>query len=112
MASGKRDFEMDRKRARDIDELVKLIKEEYLPELVLLFGSRARGDNLITSDYDIIVVSKKFIGVPFLTRLFLMQDLWDGERHLDALCYTPEEYERKKQQMGTVQQASIEGVTL
>ncbi|KYC51634.1 MAG: Nucleotidyltransferase domain protein [Candidatus Methanofastidiosum methylothiophilum] len=103
---------MDRKRARSLEELVELIKKEYSPELILLFGSRARGDNLITSDYDIIVVSKKFIGIPFLTRLFLMQDLWDGERHLDALCYTPEEYERKKQQMGTVQQASIEGVPL
>ncbi|MCC7573623.1 MAG: nucleotidyltransferase domain-containing protein [Candidatus Methanofastidiosum sp.] len=103
---------MDRKRARTLEDLVKQIKEKYSPELVLLFGSRARGDNLITSDYDLIVVSKNFIGIPFLTRLFLMQDLWDGERHLDALCYTPEEFERKKQQMGTVQQASIEGIAL
>jgi len=103
---------MDRKRARNLEELVKLIKDEYSPELVLLFGSRARGDNFVTSDYDVIVVSKKFDGVPFLTRLFLMQDLWDGERHLDALCYTPDEYERKKNQIGTVQQASVEGIVL
>lgn len=103
---------MDRKRAKTLEELVKMIKEEHSPELVLLFGSRARGDHLLTSDYNLIVVSEKFKGVHFLTRMFYIQDLWDGELRLDAFCYTPEEYERKKQQMGTVQNASIEGVEL
>ncbi|MCX8042481.1 MAG: nucleotidyltransferase domain-containing protein [Thermodesulfobacteriaceae bacterium] len=30
------------------------------PELVILFGSRARGDYLKSSDYDLIIVSKHF----------------------------------------------------
>ena len=69
---------MDRERAETLDDLVRLIKNEFNTELVLLFGSRARGDNLIESDYDIIIVSKDFEGINFIKRMGLVQDLWDG----------------------------------
>jgi hypothetical protein len=41
-------------------------KQLYEPELVLAFGSRARGDALEESDLDLIVVSARFRDTPFL----------------------------------------------
>jgi len=103
---------MDRERAETLDDLVRLIKNEFNTELVLLFGSRARGDNLIESDYDIIIVSKDFEGINFIKRMGLVQDLWGGIYRLQAFCYTPEEFERKRNDIGTVQEACKEGIVL
>lgn len=103
---------MGRERAENLDDLVRLIKNEFNTELVLLFGSRARGDNLIESDYDIIIVSKDFEGINFIKRMGLVQDLWDGIYRLEAFCYTPEEFERKRNEIGTVQEACKEGIAL
>lgn len=103
---------LDRKRAETLDDLVILIKENFNTELVLLFGSRARGDNLIESDYDIIIVSKDFEGINFIKRMGMVQDLWDGLYRLEAFCYTPEEFERKRNQIGTIQEACKEGIAL
>lgn len=41
---------------RDATEIIKRIAE---PIRIVLFGSRARGDNTASSDYDILIVTKK-----------------------------------------------------
>lgn len=38
-----------------IIEKIKIISDKYLISKILLFGSRARGDNTLTSDIDIVV---------------------------------------------------------
>ena len=81
----------------------------YQPGKVLLFGSRARGDFLKTSDYDILVISKQFEGVPFLERLASMQKLWDGKQHADIFAYTPEEIKRLRKRSTLVRTALKEG---
>lgn len=95
-----------------LDEFIKILKTTIKPEKVILFGSRARGDNLKTSDYDIIIVSKYFENVPFLRRMRKIYDLWNKKEHLDVLCYTPEEFERKRKEIGTVRKAVEEGIVL
>jgi predicted nucleotidyltransferase len=45
------------------------VEQKFSPERVILFGSRARGDHLQDSDYDIIVVSRHFEDSHFLDRL-------------------------------------------
>ncbi len=107
--------------AQTSDERVDLFRTVYLPRLieryrptrVLLFGSRARGTALArTSDLDLIVVSEDFEGVPFLQRL--SQVLWTLRTPfpVEVLCYTQEEYDRKKVEIGIVQVASREGLDL
>lgn len=81
-------------------------------EQMILFGSRARGDALVDSDYDIILVSPDFLGVHFIDRMAQALAFWDAPYDLDVICYTPEEFERKKRQIGTVQEAVREGVAL
>jgi hypothetical protein len=95
-----------------IDRFLAAIKEKYTPEKVLLFGSRARGDNLIDSDVDMIIVSRKFEGVNWLERIRDVSVYWDGLVPLEPICYTPAEFEEKKNMIGIVREAVREGVEL
>jgi hypothetical protein len=97
-------------RAAPIKEFLTRVKERFAPEFIILFGSRARGSELKESDFDILVVSKKFEGVHFLERIFMLYQLWDYDYDLDILGYTPEEFERKGKEIGLVRQATKEGV--
>lgn len=91
--------------------LSKLI-DSYHPSHVLLFGSRARGTPLKESDLDLLVVSESFEGIPFIQRT--QHILWTLRVPfpIEVLCYTPEEYERKRKEIGIIQLASQEGVDL
>ncbi len=41
---------------RKLDELVRRLRDAYVPERIYLFGSKARGDAGPDSDYDILIV--------------------------------------------------------
>ena len=69
------------------------IKDKFTPERVYLFGSRARGEELVQSDLDIIIVSKKFCGIRFMDRITEVLKLIDPPVGIDLLCYTPQEFE-------------------
>lgn len=68
------------------------LKRRYQPSLVLLFGSRARGEALAESDLDLLIVSDRFRGVPFLRRISSLLTELDIPFAVDLLCYTPEEF--------------------
>ena len=88
------------------------LKRLYRPAMVLVFGSRARGDALAESDLDLLVVSERFRGVPFVERASrLLTDL-DLDIPAEVLCYTPEELARKGQELGIVSLALEEGLRL
>jgi len=94
----------------EIKEFLTRVEQRFRPEKIILFGSRARGDHLKDSDYDIIVVSRYFEGCHFLDRLALLFELWDYEFGLDILAYTPEEFEEKKAGLGVVGEAAKKGI--
>ena len=96
--------------ARIADFMAK-VRGRFRIEQALLFGSRARGDELVDSDYDVILVSPDFQGVFFSQRSALMYDFWTHwPLEIEPLCYTPEEFETKKKQIGLVSEAVREGV--
>jgi predicted nucleotidyltransferase len=78
----------------------------------ILFGSRAREDHLFESDVDLVLISPDFRDMPFRARLAAALEGWTADVDLEVLCYTPEEFERKRQDPGIVQQAAREGVDL
>ncbi|MBI4279284.1 MAG: nucleotidyltransferase domain-containing protein [Armatimonadetes bacterium] len=78
----------------------------------ILFGSRARGDELVDSDYDLVLVSPAFDGMDWSDRIRAMQDLWDLDVGLESLCYTPREFARKAAEISTVAEAVREGRTV
>jgi hypothetical protein len=90
----------------------RLAKKKIPVQFLLLFGSRARGDARADSDYDLIVVSKHFANIPWLKRSLPCYDAWDYNTGADILCYTPEEYERKKKGLNVVSIAAAEGVEI
>jgi len=78
-------------------EALPLIIREVHPEKVFAFGSRARGTATEESDLDIIIISKSFRDIPFLQRMPMILNRVQFAKHVDYLCYTPEEFRRVKQ---------------
>ena len=85
------------------------IRKAFAPEEVWAFGSRVRGDAMEESDLDVLIVSRKFEGIPWPNRsavVFLAARIRDS---LEILCYTPSEFQEKRQEIGIVQAAVEEG---
>ena len=79
---------------------------------MILFGSRARNEHLLESDVDVLIVSDRFANVKWPRRVGDVAELWDGLVALEPLCYTPEEFEEKCQQIGIVREAVSQGIEL
>jgi len=79
-------------------EILPQIIKEYNPEKILLFGSRVKGESDEDSDLDIIVISDSFNKIPFINRMSHLLKKFRFQKHVDYLCYTPEEFERLKNQ--------------
>ena len=81
---------------RFVADYLPRLKHNYQPQLVLVFGPRSRGEALAESDLDLIIASRRFRGVSFLERASrLITDL-NLSLPADILCYTPEEFARKR----------------
>ena len=91
-------------RCRKNDRLLNQYEKEVLPAIirffspvkVMIFGSRVKGTATKDSDIDVIIVSESFTGIPFVRRMALVMKSARFKKHVDYLCYTPEEFERLK----------------
>jgi len=86
--------------------------EKFHPNHVLVFGSRARGDALEHSDLDVLIVADTFRDIAWLDRPARVYQEADTRLGVELLCYTPEEYARKVEELGIVRVATLEGVDL
>ena len=102
----------DRKLAAFVRDQLPTLRSRLAPLQVIAFGSRVRGDALSTSDLDLILVSPRFASVPFLRRSVAILELLDYPGGLELLCYTPDEFEEKRRELGIVRVALDEGITL
>lgn len=105
---------MDPKQSliRELQQFAKSISREYPISKMILFGSQVTGKTRPDSDVDIMIVSKKFKGVRRLSRAPDLYLKWNLNYPVDILCYTPEEFNRKKKFIGIVQQAVKEGIEI
>ena len=95
-----------------VAEFTRKLLERYRLSALILFGSRAAGRGTTESDYDFVVVSPDFDGVPFLKRLPDLYELWEADVGVDVLCYTPAEFETLRSQPSIVRDAHNNGVPL
>ncbi len=86
-------------------EALPRIVKEIEPEKVLLFGSRVTGNATDDSDIDVIIISKAFREIPFIKRAEKVLKIARFPKHVDYLCYTPEEFERMKNTSSIIQEA-------
>lgn len=82
-----------------------------------LWGSRAYGNPGEFSDIDLIVVSNKFSDMKFTKRMYkfiesigLLSDR--NTEVVDVLCYTPDEFARKREQISVVNEALRKGIRI
>lgn len=98
------------------EESIKIVKnfKKKIPFAckVILFGSRARGDFLKGSDYDIIIISDSFHSIPFIYRPAEILHLWDADEDAEIFCYTNDEISRLSKQIGTISTGMKEGVEI
>ena len=102
---------MDQRTAPDgvVERLKARIGERLQVEALILFGSRAAGEGDEWSDYDFIVVSADFEGIPFLERGRLLFSLRERGVSYDFLCYTPSEFQRLSSEITLVREAIRSG---
>ena len=104
---------MGKKTDLKIKDFLKRLKEKYHIRKVILFGSRARGDNFKDSDYDMIIVSDDFRGIFFTKRIANLYQFWKFyPLEIEPLCYTTKEFEKKSKEHGIVRQAIKEGIEI
>lgn len=102
----------NKKVMRAIKDYIKNVKKTFKISKVILFGSRVREDYFLNSDVDLIIVSPDFKDISFRKRIGDLLEWWNEEIDLEVIAYTPEEFERKKRQIGIVRQAVSEGIEL
>ena len=90
------------------------LTHDFKVEKMVLFGSRARGDYRAESDWDLIIISSDFTGIRFIDRIPRMVHYWDYQKYesFEPLPYTPEEFERKRHEIGIIQEALKEGIEI
>jgi len=74
-------------------------------ERAFLFGSRARREELLHSDYDLILVSPAFQGLPYPERVRRILELWELEVGLEPIPLTPEEFAERAEKITVVREA-------
>lgn len=95
-----------------LKKLLVKIKKKFNIKKVILFGSRAKGNYFLDSDVDILLVSPDFEGIFFSDRMGDIIYEWDGPVDLEPFCYTQEEFEKKKKQIGIVKEAIKTGIEI
>ena len=95
------------------DRYLKQFYRDVLPSLVRIFspvkvkvfGSRVKGTATDDSDIDVIIVAESFREIPFVNRMATVMKSVRFSKHVDYLCYTPEEYERLKDRSSILKDA-------
>ena len=102
----------ERNRRKMIDEMVNRIVEHFDPEKIILFGSHARGEAGPESDVDLLVVMP-ITGSKRKKMVEIGVSLHDIPLAKDILVTTPEDFEWRKEIVGTIERpAAREGKVL
>ena len=89
-------------KIRDVEHLKELLHRSSFPlKSAFLFGSRARGDWLEESDWDIMVISPEFADISFPDRATMLLRRVPLKR-VELLCYTEEEFQGRMGEIGIV----------
>jgi hypothetical protein len=97
---------------RKVKEFKERLSKKMPLDMVILFGSRASGKPQKWSDFDVMIVSRKFEGVDTLKRPLGLHEIWGYDDPADFLCYSPQEFERFKTDISLVRDAVSNGIAV
>lgn len=85
-----------------LEEVVKKLTDHFKPKKVFLFGSRAKGTEKPTSDYDLFLIVKKSEVSAAKRMTEAHEILWGLWVPVDVFIYTEEEFEEWKNELNTI----------
>lgn len=105
---------MVRKKIHDtkVISFAKNLTKTFKIQSLIFYGSRAIGTATRWSDYDFIVVSPDFNKLHLFDRISTMQDSWKFNEGVEAIGYTPEEFEKMRKGINIVSEALREGIKI
>ena len=106
---------------READRYVQRVSDRWPLQRAILGGARVDDDHGLGSqrergaEFVVVLVSEFFDGVPWLERVYQAGSLWDASEMgdpADVHCYTPGEFERKRDILPAVRHAVERGIEL
>jgi hypothetical protein len=106
---------------RELERYVQRVADRWPIQRALLGGARVedlRGAGPQRErgpEYVIVLVSEHFDGVPWLERVYVAGTLWDAYEMgapADVHCYTPAEFERRREALRIVRETAEHGLEL
>jgi uncharacterized protein len=106
---------------RELKRYIDRISDRWPIDVALLGGARAADEHGALAqrergpEYVVILVSAAYDGMPWLERVYQAGALWDALEMggpADVHCYTPAEFERKRDTLRAVRDAVDAGVDL
>ena len=106
---------------RELERYLERVTDRWPVQRALLGGARvddlhgAPAQRERGHEYVLVLVSEYFDGIPWLERVYQAGSLWDAMEMgaaAEVHCYTPAEFERKREQLRVVRHAAEEGLEL
>jgi hypothetical protein len=106
---------------RELQRYLDRIGDRWPIEIALLGGARLADERGAPPqrergpEFVMILVSLAYEGMPWLERVYQAASLWDALEmgaHADVHCYTPSEFERKRERMPAVRRVVQDGLDL
>ena len=103
---------MDQETLGKLRPFLRRVERHFKPVRCILFGSRARGETLQDSDYDLLLISPAFEGIAFYERHVQVYGLQREALDIDVICLTPKEFLKRKKELSVIGEAAREGVDI
>jgi len=106
---------------RELERYVQRVTDRWPAQRALLGGARVadlRGappQRERGPEFVVVIVSEHFDGVPWLERVYQTGSLWDAYEMgapADVHCYTPAEFERRRETLAIVRDVAEQGLEL
>ena len=106
---------------RELERYVQRVTDRWPAQRALLGGARVadlRGappQRERGPEYVIVIVSEHYDGVPWLERVYQTGSLWDAYEMggpAEVHCYTPSEFERRRESLPIVRDVAEHGLEL
>jgi hypothetical protein len=105
----------------ELQRYLRRVGDRWPIEVALLGGARVADERGALPqrergpEYIVVFVSEAYDGMPWLERVYQAGSLWDGLEMggpAEVHCYTPAEFERKRETLKTVRDAVSTGLDL